>query len=79
MKRGRKPKGDNGKPLDNRILFKNHKYTTSNGDVFYFDGKFNPTDKVLKIYRISGDINKAPDLYQDLAIEYKAEKIITLF
>lgn len=61
---------------DNRKTFKNQKVVTHNNDVLFFDGKFNPDTKVMKVYRIYGDVTKHQDAYDAIGTDYGCSKVL---
>jgi len=52
------------KSSDQRIVFKARRLVGAQGTVWTVDAKFNPDNKVLKVYRIEGDITKTKELHE---------------
>ena len=55
---------------DTRKTITYKRIVTANNDVLFFDGKFNPDTKEMKIYRIYGDVRAFQDAYTAIGLEY---------
>jgi hypothetical protein len=64
------------KTKDLRKTYTHQKVVTSNNDVLYFDGKFDPTTKVMKVYRLFGDVRAHEDAYEAIGFDYKCDKVL---
>ncbi len=61
---------------DLRKTFTHQRVVTSNNDVLYFDGKFDPTTKTMKVYRLHGSVSAFSDAYDAIGIDYKCDKVL---
>lgn len=68
-RRGRK-KTNPANPKDNRISFVNQKIDLGDNVVF-FDGKYNPERKELKVYKYHGDINRSKEAFKTFCSTYE--------
>ena len=64
------------KTKDLRKTYTHERVVTSNNDVLYFDGKFDPTTKTMKVYRLFGDVRAFDDAYQAIFFDYNCEKVL---
>jgi hypothetical protein len=62
---------------DNRKVLKNQKIE-ANGAQAFFDGKYDPIENQLKVYRYRGDINIADEALQNYAIVKGIAKVVIL-
>lgn len=60
---------------DKRIVYKNKKIEVD-GNVVFFDGKYNPDTDTLKVYRYHGDINLREEAFQGFCIENNYTNLI---
>ena len=63
------------KTKDLRKTYTNQRVVTSSNDVLYFDGKFDPTTKTMKVYRLHGDVRAFGEAYDAIGIEYGCDKV----
>lgn len=60
---------------DTRKTFSNQSIEV-NGTFVHFDGKLNPENSTLKVYRYRGDITLRDEAFQNFAIDNKIKTVI---
>lgn len=61
---------------DLRKTYNHKRIVTANNDVLYFDGKFDPETKIMKVYRLHGSVLAFKDAYDAIGFEYGCSKVL---
>ena len=61
---------------DLRKTYTYQRIVTANNDVLFFDGKFDPATKIMKVYRLHGSVSAFQDAYEAIGLDYKCSKVL---